>query len=414
MNCMKQRATISIPLLLSALLVLATLTARASQEDRRRAHVNAATAAAVDRLLQDVTALRINSQLTVGEFVHTTESIDELTQVLHRARQIGGPRWVDEQTCQIQLEISGQAVADTLVDIAARRPRQSPVQAEALARELRGWQDRSFSATGTSQSAERVTHLRPVRATAWDRIDDTVRQQAIGIARQDAARRALDSVRSVELLPGLTVNDALSQPDVARHMTRWYDQRPIKIVTFKEDLQVDLTLGAPAEEAFDVLVAALGQSDAVAVPQDPQGLAAARSMFIQRMAEPVGRANVSVAALAEQPETLTIPQQVPDWVSRQLDAEGHSPPSRQRPLAGVQAATERANQNLRAQLGKLPLREGLTLDDAARKDPRIGQALDRAMFRARVYKVEHDADGSTTVRVMIDPRDVWSEIANAR
>jgi hypothetical protein len=56
----------------------------------------------------------------------------------------------------------------------------------------------------------------------------------------------------------------------------------------------------------------------------------------------------------------------------------------------------------------------MTVNDAAAKDPAIARALDRAMLRARVYKVDYGAEGDVTVRMTIDARDVWEEISNAR
>jgi hypothetical protein len=56
----------------------------------------------------------------------------------------------------------------------------------------------------------------------------------------------------------------------------------------------------------------------------------------------------------------------------------------------------------------------MTVDDAAKRDPRIARALERAMLRARTFKVDYDADGGVTVRMTIDAEDVWDEIAAVR
>jgi hypothetical protein len=412
--------------ILGALLTLTLVTGAALAQPHRddddaaagedpRALVDAATSNALERLRGEVGAARITRGLTVDEFVRQTDSEAELKQVLRRAQQIGGPRWTDgQELCQVQLEIAGARVADALVAVASAKPRRAPLPAEELARELRAWRDRSFSATGKSRTPVGVEMLKPYprHAREWDGVGDDLRVRAVRAAHQDAARRALESVRGVELSTGLTVGDAMARPGVAERMNTWFERRPVKSVSFNENLQVDLALGAPPDEAFDELMSALGPQR----PADEQAVARARDEFARRMAEPVGRANVARDAVQASPEPVELPPQAPEWVGRQVDAEGAAPPPAKnvKALARVNGAQDRAVQNLRAKVGALPLTDGLTVDDAARKDPIIARAVDRAMLRARVYKVDYGAAGDVTVRMSIDARDVWEEISNAR
>src|SRR5688572_5619683 len=287
--------------------------------EQPRALVNAATSDALERLREEVGAARVTRGLTVDEFVRQTDSEAELGQVLRRAQQIGGPRWTDgEELCQVQLEIAGARVADALVAVAAAKPDRAPVRAEEMARELRGWRDRSFSATGKSSTSVGVETVKPYprHGREWDGVGDDLRARALRAAHQDAARRSLESVRGVELSPGLTVADALARPEVAQRLSTWFERRPVTSVSFNENLQVDLTLGAPPDEAFDELMSAMGAQR----PADEQALARARAEFARRMAEPVGRANVSRDAVKVAPEPVELPPQAPEWVGRQIDA----------------------------------------------------------------------------------------------
>ena len=384
-------------------------------DDAARAAVNAATSNAIERLRDDVGAARITRDLTVDQFVQQTDSDAELKQVLRRAQQIGGPRWSDDDgLCQVQVEIAGDRVADALVRVAQSKQDRSPIRSEELARELKPWRERSFSATGKSSSYLRVQRIKPYPQHRWEGVDDGLRERALRAAQEDAGRRAMESVRNVLLAPGLTVGDALAKPEVAQRMNQWFERRPIKTVSFNENLQVDLTLGAPADETFDELLGALGTQ----APQDAQALERARAEFVSRMAEPVGRASVARESVQSRPQEIEVPQQAPEWVNRQLDAEGIAPaPPQQkgaRALARVTAAQDDAIRNLRAQIGALPLSEGLTIDEAAKKDPRIVRALDRAMLRARLFKVDYGAEGGVTVRMTIDAQDVWDEITAVR
>jgi hypothetical protein len=406
-----------LPLLLAVVLIAPTGSVRARQDDPRRAQIAAASSNALERLRQDVLSARISPNLTVEDFIRRTGGKEDLDKILRNSQQIGGPRWIDDNVCQIKLEISGEQAAAGLVEIARAKGENSPLSPEALSRELRGWRGRTFAGTGSSITFEAIkrfeTHQR-----AWEGIDEQARQQVLGQARQDAVRRALDSVREIELSSGLTVGDALRRPQVAQRMSQWFENRPIKTVSFTENLQIDMTLGAPADEAFDAFLAAVQGAPDVKLPQDDQALRRLREQFVSMMAEPQGQASLSqrtTPAPQPEPQQIEIPAQAPAWVVREvpLDAEGTASVGKT-PLQVLRSATQVATVNLRAKIGALPLREDLTLDEAARGDPRIARALDRAMVRARTFKVDHHPDGSKTVRVSLDPREVWAELLDAR
>src|SRR5947207_3320961 len=79
----------------------------------RGSQVAAATAQAVQSLKSQITALPIARNLTVQELLDRTGGEDEFVSALERSEQIGAPRWIDEHTCQVKLEISGDRVANT-------------------------------------------------------------------------------------------------------------------------------------------------------------------------------------------------------------------------------------------------------------------------------------------------------------
>src|SRR5438477_7624501 len=86
--------------------------------DAEHAQVAAATANAFLTLRGDVEQSSITPGLRVIDFLQRTDGQDAFNKALHRAEQIGGPRWLDDQTCQVRLEISGERIARALVDIA--------------------------------------------------------------------------------------------------------------------------------------------------------------------------------------------------------------------------------------------------------------------------------------------------------
>ena len=79
-----------------------------------------------DCVLQ-IAAEPVGRGITVGDMLDATDGNDFLVKTLQRAQMIGGPRWLDDQTCQVRLEISGTRVAAALVQIANVNASKSPI-----------------------------------------------------------------------------------------------------------------------------------------------------------------------------------------------------------------------------------------------------------------------------------------------
>src|SRR5439155_22200956 len=127
-----------------------------AQDDTHRSRIAAATANAIEALKQEVLRTPLDNRLLVKDLIDKTGSDLDLTQTLQRAEQIGGPRWLDENTCQVRLEIDGHRIARTLMQIATVAYERTPIQADALRPRLAEIQNRRFSATGSSTGGATV------------------------------------------------------------------------------------------------------------------------------------------------------------------------------------------------------------------------------------------------------------------
>jgi hypothetical protein len=58
----------------------------------------------------------------------------------------------------------------------------------------------------------------------------------------------------------------------------------------------------------------------------------------------------------------------------------------------------------------LTLPSGGTIGQSEKTDPRIAQAVDRALRHVEVAKVIYDPDGSVSVRVVLEAQQVWNEL----
>jgi hypothetical protein len=393
--------------------VCLTGAALAQDQDPRRAQVTAATANAVANLRDQVGRAPISNQVTVNDFIARTNGEPALNRALQAAEQIGGPRWIDNQTCQVQLEISGARVADTLQQIAATNTdpttRRPPISPDALRAGTAGWERRTFSATGASIGSADLTSLRPPALTGpWATVPEPARRQAIAAAKDNAVQHVVDSIRPIQLTPDQTIGDALRNEAVRRPIYDSLASRPVTRVDFRTDGQVEVALSAPPEELYGVLRSALSTAPNAPRPADDQAWARLREQLLRQASSATGLARPPAGAAA--PVTLRLPEQPPEWAYQQTDTDGTASigPSR---LKATRAAESNALTKLRAQIEALPFSAPLTIGAAEAQDPRVSAAVQRALARARTYKVDYDTAARTvTVRVSLDLRDLWDEL----
>jgi hypothetical protein len=426
-----------LPIISIAMIVaLAPVRSAFAQDEARSAQLAAANASGVRVLMNDIGQQTIQPGLSVRDLLDRTGGQADLATLLQHAQQIGGPRWVDDQTCQVRLEITGTQVAAKLVLITAANPSTTPITPQALAARLHDWDARTFSATGTSTGrVDAQDVLPPSRSSAWATVTAAQRREAVEAARRDAINRVMASVAAVELKGGRPIGTALANPAPRTAMDAWLTARPVILVEFRDDGTVAVTVSITAD--------ALGDAIAQCISRDPAGAAAIggdgprlHTAIASAMADPIGTA--AVAAVTTQPQHVA-------WMAREPRDRWSGPLQRtaigtgRTRLMAARTAEELALAQLRTALLAMPLSPppgstaplaaepptrpmapmqpasgpsvaGFTLGMAAQRDPRVEAAVDRVMQRAHLYKIEYRPDGSAAVSVQLDLRDVRNEL----
>jgi hypothetical protein len=156
---------------------------------------------------------------------------------------------------------------------------------------------------------------------------------------------------------------------------------------------------------------AMEAQKAVPLPASPADWEQLREQVETKMAIACGTAAATPAVGVGRPK-VTIPREPPAWVDRQLDAQGSAGAPGGLLRAGKAAKAE-ALQQLRAKINDLPLTPKLSLGEAAKLDPRIEEAVARAVSGAQISKVEYDAPrrGQATATLSLDLSDLWRAIA---
>jgi hypothetical protein len=397
----------------------------ASSEDLAATQIRAAIENAVQKLHDDIAAERLTSRYTVGSYLDEVGGGEaQLSDVLHHADQIGGPRWVDEQTCQVKLVVPGESVARVLTQIAKDAGPKSPVPAEAIAARVRDWNSRSYVATGSSIAGARAELLRPGESNrAWRAVSEEARRRAVNAAKQNAVERALDNLRPIALSESQILGDVLADKQVSEQLSGWLASRPVTEVQFRPDLFVEVTLGVFPDELLDALRdSARGKAAAEAALTDQAMRAKLRRQIAQRVVPPVGRASVAaprtMPASAVVPvvsqRAVTIPSRAPQWARGTPLIADATAPRGSSPLKTEFAADRRARERLREHINALTLETsggGITLGEAASRSANIAGAIDSVVQNAKPYKVDYLADGSVAVKMSIDPRDLWDALS---
>jgi hypothetical protein len=387
-------------------------------DDSQADQINAAAAQAFDTLQREVLGARLTNEMTVGAFVEHCHARDALDATLHGAEQIGGTRWLDDQTVQVRLEIRGADLARTIEKIAEDNSASLPAPLHTLRERLKkDFSHRIFSATATSTAAGAADRLCPdASQIAWRAVTDGDRRAAIEAARHNAIERVIDSLRAVAWDNGKRhLADALAAGAVSDSLRDWLSGRPIISMEFRDDLEVRISLAASPADLWPALSGALGKQSAVSVPRDAREWDALRHQVKMKMAAAIGAApaHASAPGVGAGAPLRIISREPPAWASTSADAEGVSTSIGGNKLRTARVAENIAMARLRARVDALSLDSEATLGQAARRDPQIAEALARGIGRARISKVDYDSPepGAVRVRMTLDLESIWRELA---
>jgi hypothetical protein len=396
---------------MTAIATVLVSAAASAQDAPTRDQIAAANSRALEGLRVQVVSEPIGPGLTVADLLSRTGTGKKLNETLARAQQIGGPRWLDDHTVQVRLEIGGPTVKKALVDLATLKRLESPVEPNVLEGRLKDWDRRTFSAIGTSTAGGAFELVRPVaHARAWDAVADDARKAALAQARQNAVAQILKTIGPTPLAGDRKVSDALGDKDITRDLEQWLAQRPVTQVEFRDDLQVRTTLAVPGAELFDVFRKSAAKHPDAVGPVDEAGWYKVRDEFVARLAQAATcRGAAHAGGGRPRPAAVQLPRNPPDWADQTLDADGAGN-ARDSALKAARAAEAEATDKLRAQIASLSLSQGLTMGDAAKQDKQIAEAIDRALGHARRTKVEYGADGGARVVVSLELVDLWQEL----
>jgi len=378
-------------------------------EASSRAQVQAAVSTARSALKRQINREPVGTsgEWTVESFLAKIASADDvMDNIAGQASQIGGPRWLDESTCQVRLELPGEVVARTLVQQADDAPDSSPIPAEALRRQLELWDSRTFSATGTSTTAALIAQFaRPDDENEpWKNVSSKDRQQAVEQATQNAIARTLDDALDERVNDQVNVRMLLTNAKALESVKAWSNRLPVSRVEFSDDRSVTVTLAVDRQGLAKLIRQLADDGSHAARDWDTMTTCVtSASAFV------AGTASASVTEHGIVRDSARLPARPPRWARQTLESVGISTTTASR-LRNTSNARQAAMEQLRQQVDALEIAPGVTIGGAARTDPRIAESVDRLIDQARSTRVAYNPDGSISVRASVDLQDLWDEL----
>ena len=436
---------------------------RSGMDDHsEKPQIAAATAQALAALRDEIEKAQLTSRLTVAEYVRQTGGSSEIRLLIEQNQSHLAPRWLDADTCQIQMEVSAEKVVQMLQRIATSHPRESSLSAGEIAKETASWKNRTFSGTGSSTAFSRLVSVPAARATGnWSSVNGDDRKRALETARVDAMNKVTESLLPVPLANGKTIGDALGNLKVKKALTDWLESRPVVHVEYRADMQVELTLQGSADGCLAALRRAIMVQSEVAFPVDEKGWEAVRSGIQQRMVAIVGRGGINSPAKTEvkpvnpgvsqvtnpnlilaepgiNAGTRTVPstgrsniQPVqgspmglvayeniiligarPAWANEQRESRSVSK-SKDSKLKAAREAETIARLKLQREINLLTLEDGSTIEQAQKKNPKFESAIRDALNKAK-STVDYDDPDGVGVRLRFELADLWDALNSVR
>lgn len=377
----------------------------------RRVEIEAAQHAARNDLRGQI----LSTPVVPGVLVHNLVDADatlSFDDVLADAEQVGGPRWIEQDIVQVRMQLPASRVIDRLGKIPADKldPRITPADMQRFQRDM---SRRSYQATGQAIPVSRIASIvQQVQTPAWRDVPQAARVDAADRARASAVSTIVDSSASIRISPTETVEQTFAANDAKQKLADWAATLPATRVSLMDDRQVSVGVYVDKDglnRRLRELVATSALQESEKSQSLDAGVRAMPLIVIGRASAASDPVRIPTDAVAP----ALVLRELPAWASDPIVAEGASGFDNTK-LRTARLAETVARKQLRDRLDPLKVDDVVTLKQLAARNPRVAEALDRAVARARVYQVDYNADGSAVVRVTLDPNEVLDELTAAR
>ncbi len=434
-----KKTTVTLALL--ALLLAAGPAFAATPEQNKLLAKRAAEIDAYRNLAEIIKGFQIDSRTIVRDFVTESDEINtEFREFIKGAKVVGEPRYFDDDTCEVDVQITIEEVVTKLKTIVKEiydGRRWVPEKFEKLYTTVT---TRTITATGAgAPRPERDDELNddfispPPKGTIkrlpvppnWEDVDGQQRLMARRAALTDARRNLAESVKGFRIDSSTTVKDFVTQSDVINTSLSTF-LRGVQVVEYRynsDELIVECDVQITLEEVITYLkrtVKAFNEGGR----WYEKIFESVRTETTRKLVTATGYGTIAgkpaeKPAPVVQPEPAPVVEEepgIPEWAARTITATGEAVPSED---AESEAAAKRgakrtakieAVRKLGEVLDGVQIDSKTTVEDFVTESDEIETKSNAFVRGARVVKGEWTSDGTYKVTVELKLIDFYNKI----
>jgi len=422
-----------------------TLRAQDALSEQKKAQnkllaLRAARVDAMRKLAERINGLFITSSTKVKDFVTESDDIQTAMQAwLSGMREVGKPKYMEDGTCEVVMEVTLNEVIMNLKQISNRYYKGNKFKASDFEQMTLTNQTKVLRETGMGAIREEL-------APPGDMIDETRvaqgslpmsaaakaywmahctgqgRLMAVRAARVDGMRRLAERIKGVAISSQTTVKDFVAESDEINVDMRTFlrGARESGIMYHEDELIVEVEM----EVTLRTVLASIKswaethyKGDRIKMKQLEEMTVRAKDTVIKETGMGVPPAKYLKQQIGGFQQTTTLATNAPGWINQKLRATGNGAmpegmPQGQAKLMAFRAAELDARRKLAEQLDGLMITSNTSVKDFVAQNDEIETSMLTFQQGVRVLDDSKKLmeDGTAEVTVEVDLRPLWDMI----
>jgi hypothetical protein len=403
----------------------------------------AARVDAIRKLAERIKGLRITSQTTVKDFVAESDTVrTALEAFLSGMKEVDKPKYMEDGTCEITLEVTLVDVIVTLEKIHNSYYKGSKFKVEDFEKMTTTNEVKVLRESGSGAprpdlagpdmiavkpdvAMESLTNMSAKAKAYWmANCMPQGRLMAVRAARVDAMRRLAERIKGVAIVGQTTVRDFVAESDQVNVSMDTFlkGARETGICYHDDELIVEVEMQVKLRTVYATL-REWGEThykgDKVKISQFQELETKAEDVIIKETGMGVPRADLLKGQVALGPVgEMVAAGKIPDWVGQTMKAVGNSAldtkneNKAQAKLMAFRAAELDGRRKLAEQLSGLAISSNTSVKDFVAQNDEIGTSM--LTFQQGAHVVEGSQklldDGTAQVTVEIELRPMWDAV----
>ena len=412
-----------------------------SEKRKAQNKLLAARAARVDairKLAERIRGLTITSETTVRDFVAENDTIETaLMAWLNGMKQVGRPRWMEDGTCEVTLEVKMLQIVTTLKSFHKRYYKGNKIKHVDFDQMIVTNKVKVLRETGMGvprpdleepafvvigePALESLTYLHGSAKAYWlGNVTGRGRLMSVRAARVEALRRLGERISGVFINSTTTVRDFVAESDqIDVTMITFIRGAKEKSIFYHDaELIVEVEMAVKLRELL-ITLKSWGtkhyKGDRVRITEFDQLIIQARDKVITETGMGVPPEKYLKQATAEIRQTLAIATNAPGWISRTIRVTGNSAVDNsngnpaQAKLMAYRAAELDGRRKLAEQISGLMITSNTSVRDFVAENDEIETSMLTFQQGGRVIPGSQKLmeDGTAQVTVEIDLAPLW-------